>query len=234
MTIDRVAPGRMLLGLGTSHVPLNRSFGVAMDKPLTALREYVQAVSSIFRGDYEGMKWMASAGLPMPQTTSKIPIYLAGISPKSILLTGELADGSLPVNYAPHGLKELVDGIAEGARQAGRSPSEVTLAPMVHCCVCSDRAVALRSVKQTLSFYARMPFYNRLICARRVSERSSRNRRGDRKGRHESGSCGGIGSDGGTVRSDGECSGMPEEDGGIRERRGILCDPLSDSDRWRL
>lgn len=163
MTIDRVAPGRMLLGLGTSHVPLNRSFGVAMDKPLTALREYVKAVSSIFRGDYEGMKWMASAGLPMPQTAGKIPIYLAGISPKSIILTGELADGSLPVNYAPHGLKELVDGIAEGARRAGRSPSEVTLAPMVHCCVCPDRAVALRSVKQTLAFYARMPFYNRLF-----------------------------------------------------------------------
>lgn len=163
MTIDRVAPGRILLGLGTSHVPVNQSYGVAMDKPLTALREYVTAVSSIFRGDYEGMKWMKSSGLPMPQTPSKIPIYLAGISPKSILLTGELADGSLPLNYTPHGLKEIVDGIAQGAQKAGRSPKDVTIALIMHCCACADRAVALRSVKQTLVMYARMPFYNRLF-----------------------------------------------------------------------
>ena len=33
----------------------------------------------------------------------------------------------------------------------------------MHCCVCEDKAVALRSVKQTLSFYGRMPYYNRLF-----------------------------------------------------------------------
>jgi len=164
MTIDRVAPGRILLGLGTSHVPLNQAHGIDMNKPLTALREYVKAVSSVFRGDSDSMQWMKSSGFPMPQAPStKIPIYLAGISPKSIMLTGELADGSLPLNYSPTGLKEVVDGIAQGAQQAGRSPKEVTIALIMHCCVCADRAVALRSVKQTLVMYARMPFYNRLF-----------------------------------------------------------------------
>ena len=31
MTIDQLAPGRMLLGLGTSHVPVNAAFGISMD-----------------------------------------------------------------------------------------------------------------------------------------------------------------------------------------------------------
>jgi alkanesulfonate monooxygenase SsuD/methylene tetrahydromethanopterin reductase-like flavin-dependent oxidoreductase (luciferase family) len=99
----------------------------------------------------------------MPKAERKIPIYIAGVSPKSIELTGELADGSLPVNYAPHGLKEVVDGIANGAKRAGRNPQEVTIALIMPCCVCSDRAAALRSVKRTLALYGTMPFYNRLF-----------------------------------------------------------------------
>ncbi|HKA52277.1 MAG TPA: LLM class flavin-dependent oxidoreductase [Candidatus Binatia bacterium] len=163
MTIDQVAPGRMLLGLGTSHVPTNKAYGIAMDKPLTALREYLTTVSRVFRGEYEGLAQMAARGLAVPKAERKIPVYVAGISPKSIVTTGELADGSLPLNYAPHGLKEVVDGIAQGAHKAGRAPEEVAVALIMHCCVCPDKAVALRSVKRTLAFYGRMPFYNRLF-----------------------------------------------------------------------
>lgn len=163
IAIDQIAPGRMLLGLGTSHVPTNKVYGIAMDKPLSALREYLNTIASVFCGEYEAFAQMAARGLAVPQTTLKIPVYVAGISPKSVVLTGELADGSLPLNYAPHGLKEVVDGIAHGAQKAGRSPKDVTIALIMHCCVCEDRAVALRSVKRTLSFYGRMPFYNRLF-----------------------------------------------------------------------
>lgn len=163
LTIDRIAPGRVLLGLGTSHVPTNRAYGISMEKPLTALREYLTTVASVFQGKYEGTAAAAARGLAVPRAERKIPVYVAGISPKSIALTGELADGSLPLNYAPHGLKEVVDGIALGAQRAGRSPADVTIALIMHCCVCPDRAVALRSVRRTLAFYGRMPFYNRLF-----------------------------------------------------------------------
>src|SRR5712691_7447511 len=30
LAIDQVAPGRLLLGLGTSHVPTNKAYGIAM------------------------------------------------------------------------------------------------------------------------------------------------------------------------------------------------------------
>src|SRR5215813_13497208 len=55
MAIDQMAPGRMLLGLGTSHVPTNKAYGIAMDKPLSTLREYLTTVSRVFRGEYEGL-----------------------------------------------------------------------------------------------------------------------------------------------------------------------------------
>ncbi len=164
LAIDQIAPGRMLLGLGTSHVPTNKAYGIAMDKPLTTLREYVSTIAQVLQGKSEKVAQMTAArGLSVPKAGRKIPIYVAGISPKSVVLTGELADGSLPLNYAPHGLQEVVDGIAQGAQKAGRSAADVTIALIMHCCVCADRAVALRSVKRTLAVYGRMPFYSRLF-----------------------------------------------------------------------
>jgi 5,10-methylenetetrahydromethanopterin reductase len=159
MTIDTLAPGRLLLGLGTSHVPVNKAYGIDMDRPLTALRDCVSTIRRMSRGGAV----FPRLGMTLPKAEGGIPIYLAGISPKSIELTGEIADGSLPLNYGPEGLKEVVDGIARGATRAGRNPQEVSIALIMHCCVCPDRAVALRSVKNTLARYGSMPFYNRLF-----------------------------------------------------------------------
>src|SRR5262249_24449079 len=102
-------------------------------------------------------------GFTAPKAEGKISIYIAGISPRSIELTGELADGGLPLNYCPRGLTEVVEGVARGARRAGRDPKEVAIALIMHCCVCEDRALALKSVKSTLARYDSLPFYNRLF-----------------------------------------------------------------------
>jgi 5,10-methylenetetrahydromethanopterin reductase len=53
MTIDRFAPGRLLLGLGTSSEALNKLYGVEMRKPAAVLREYVRSLTSALRGDHE-------------------------------------------------------------------------------------------------------------------------------------------------------------------------------------
>lgn len=163
LTIDAIAPGRLFLGLGTSHAILNQAYGIPMDKPLTALRMYVNTMNSVFRGEHPGLAQMAAVGVPVPRAERKLPIFLASVSPKSIQLTGEIADGSIPAHYGPHMLQEVVDGLAAGVQRAGRAPQDVTLAPLVNCCVCPDRAVALRSVQEHLARYAQMPFYNRLF-----------------------------------------------------------------------
>ena len=163
LMIDTIAPGRLLLGLGTSHAMLNQAYGLPMDKPLTAMRMYVDTLRSVFRGDHPGLSQMAAAGLAVPRAQRHIPVFLAGVSPKSIELTGRVADGSMPAQYSPRMLKEVLDGVATGAKSAGRVPSDVTIAPIVHCCVSSDRGVALRSAQQQLAFYGSMPFYNRIF-----------------------------------------------------------------------
>ena len=182
LTIDAVAPGRLFLGLGTSHTPLNQAYGLPMDKPLSALREYIGTLTSIFQGEHPGLSQMAAAGMSVPKAEHEIPIYLAGVSPKSIQLTGELATGSIPAQYGPTMLKEVVDGVAQGARKAGRSPHDVEIAPIVHCCVCDDRGVALRSARQVLGFYGQMPFYNRIFARHGFEQEAQQIMAGSQKG----------------------------------------------------
>jgi len=159
MAIDALAPGRLLLGLGTSHQPVNTAYGINMDKPLAAMRNCVATLRKAFAGE----PIVSRPGFTPPKAEGKIAIYIAGISPRSIELTGEIADGGLPLNYCPRGLKEVVDGVERGARRAGRNRSAVSVALIMHCCVCADRAVALKSVKGALAMYGSLPFYNRLF-----------------------------------------------------------------------
>jgi alkanesulfonate monooxygenase SsuD/methylene tetrahydromethanopterin reductase-like flavin-dependent oxidoreductase (luciferase family) len=159
ITIDALAPGRLLLGLGTSHKPVNAAYGISMDKPLAALRECVGTLRKVFRGE----PLISLPGFAPVKAEGKIAVYIAGISPKSVELTGEIADGGLPLNYCPRGLKEVVDGVHRGAQRAGRDAKEVSIALIMHCCVYPDRAVALRAVKSTLAMYGSLPYYNRLL-----------------------------------------------------------------------
>src|SRR2546428_9143052 len=84
LTIDAIAPGCLFLGLGTSHAILNQAYGIPMDKPLTALRTYVATMTSVFRGEHAGLAQMAAAGMNGPRAEGKIPLFLGGVSPKSI------------------------------------------------------------------------------------------------------------------------------------------------------
>src|SRR5262245_29463840 len=78
LTINAIAPGRLCLGLGTSHGPLNQAYGLPMEKPLMALRIYVNTLNSVFRGEHAGLAQMAAIGITAAKAETKIPIALAG------------------------------------------------------------------------------------------------------------------------------------------------------------
>ncbi len=163
ITIDRFAPGRLLLGVGTSNLTLNQAYGLAMEKPAATLRHYLTTVTRIFRGEHEGLQRLGAAGRAVPRAAHQIPVYVGGVAPQSLAVTGELADGSFVTQCAPQGLPEIKEGLAKGAQRAGRALADISIVPLVHCCVCSDRAVALRSVRRVLASYGQNPLYNRFF-----------------------------------------------------------------------
>ena len=75
ITIDTVAPGRLLLGLGTSHRLFNDVYGISMNKPVTAMKDCVTALRKAFRGE----PIINLPGFHPPKAEVKIPIYIAGL-----------------------------------------------------------------------------------------------------------------------------------------------------------
>jgi alkanesulfonate monooxygenase SsuD/methylene tetrahydromethanopterin reductase-like flavin-dependent oxidoreductase (luciferase family) len=133
--LDQLSDGRMVLGLGSSGALVVEQFhGVPFDRPLRRLREYIEIFRMLIAGErleYEGELFKLERGfrLDYPRPRTRIPVWIAAITPRSIRQTAEIADGIFPLHWPTKLMPKLRSQLDEGARAAGRDPSEVTLAP---------------------------------------------------------------------------------------------------------
>jgi F420-dependent oxidoreductase-like protein len=180
-TLDQLSGGRMLLGIGSSGPQVSEGWhGVRFAKQLQRTREYVEVVRlalSRERVAYDG----ETIQLPLPDGPGKalkltiapvqerIPIYIAAIGPKNTELTGEIADGWLPILVAPEHLGELRKPLEAGAARAGRTLDGFDIAPSVNVMVTDDSAAARDAMRPFLALYVggmgsrKQNFYNQLV-----------------------------------------------------------------------
>ncbi|MCK4478207.1 LLM class flavin-dependent oxidoreductase [Candidatus Bathyarchaeota archaeon] len=154
-TLDELASGRVVLGLGPGgDMPL-RPLGIKMwEKPLTTVREAVIVINRILSGetvDYDGeMIKVKKANLSfLPK--AKIQIYLAARSPKFTRMIGEMADGSL-LNAPFHYIKDAVSIIKEGTEKTGRSIADIDIGNILPFAVAKEDDKAKRKVKYLTAF----------------------------------------------------------------------------------
>src|SRR3954467_13046636 len=164
-TLDQLSGGRMLLGIGSSGPQVSEGWhGVRFAKQLQRTREYVEVVRlalSRERLEFHG----ETIDLPLPDGPGKalkltiapvqerIPIYIAAIGPKNTELTGEIADGWLPMLVAPEHMGELRKPLVAGAPRAGRSPARFDIPPAVNVMVTDDIAAARDAMRPFLALY---------------------------------------------------------------------------------
>jgi F420-dependent oxidoreductase-like protein len=138
MSLASMSRGRFLLGLGVSGPQVIEGWhGIRFDRPVTRMRETVDIVRQATRGErasYKGRvyelplpggegKALRSAAAPQPD----IPVYLATLSPKSLEMTGEIADGWLGTSFMPEHARVFFDHLEAGAKRAGRSLAHLDL-----------------------------------------------------------------------------------------------------------
>lgn len=136
-TINQLAPGRAILGIGTGNTT-RRTMGMPAAK-LSELREHVEVCKSLFRGeitDYsEGdrhrkIKFL-NPDLGFVNVADPIPTYVAASGPKSCQLAGEIADGVILFGAVHPGLlKFLLDNVRIGADRAGRNFDDLYILSM--------------------------------------------------------------------------------------------------------
>ena len=158
-TLDDVAEGRAILGFGSSGANVVEQWhGIPYKKPVQRLREYIEIVRMILSGDrldYEGKIYSLHRGfrLPFKPYRTAVPIYLATLAGRSLRLTGELADGWLPIYFWPERFDQLTAPIREGAEAAGRSFETITVAPYILTAVTVDGDEARAMMRAHIAYY---------------------------------------------------------------------------------
>jgi alkanesulfonate monooxygenase SsuD/methylene tetrahydromethanopterin reductase-like flavin-dependent oxidoreductase (luciferase family) len=161
-TLDERSNGRMLLGLGTSGPQVVEHWhGISYHKPLRRLKEYTEIINAIVAREplrYAGEVFTLQRGFTIrfkpPRT--HIPIYIASLTPRSIIQTGAIADGVLPTYWPAHAYPEMRRMLDEGSVSAGRPAGSVKLASYIMCEVLLDegeRAAARMRARGPIAFY---------------------------------------------------------------------------------
>lgn len=164
-TLDERSGGRILLGLGPSGANVIEHWhGIPFEKPVKRTREYVEIIRMILRGEklvYHGEFFNLERGFKLRFTPLRadLPIYIAAMGPKNLELTGEIADGALPVYWPDTRWGELRALLDEGSQTAGRPPRSAAIAPYITSFILSENATeeerqaARTSAAMPLAYY---------------------------------------------------------------------------------
>jgi 5,10-methylenetetrahydromethanopterin reductase len=161
LTLDDLAPGRIICGIGAWWDPLARNVGIDRRKPLVAMRETVEVLRRLlamervtFHGEFhhvDGIELDVVHGRREPR---HVPIYIGATGLKMMELTGEIADGVV-LNYCvpPEYSQEALEALKTGAQRAGRRWEDLDRPQLVVCSVDPDRAKALDTTRELLTQY---------------------------------------------------------------------------------
>jgi alkanesulfonate monooxygenase SsuD/methylene tetrahydromethanopterin reductase-like flavin-dependent oxidoreductase (luciferase family) len=166
-TLDEFSGGRAIVGLGVSHRPVvEHWYGQTIDKPLREMREYVEVVRAILRGEDppQGGKFGSAFHFMGYEPRPDIPIYLAGLAPGMLRLAGEIADGVVLWLCNPVYIREMVvPSVAEGRAKAGKPAEGFDIVAAVPSAVTSDPDQAKAQLRSELTPYFSLPFYRKMI-----------------------------------------------------------------------
>lgn len=161
LTLDDLAPDRIICGIGAWWDPLARNVGIERRKPLTAMRETVEVLRRLlnlervtFHGDFvhvDGIELDVVHGRREPRN---VPIMIGATGDKMMELTGEIADGVV-LNYCvpPEYNERALELLARGAKKAGRNMEDVDRPQLVVCSVDPDREKAIDTTRELLTQY---------------------------------------------------------------------------------
>ena len=141
-TIDQLSNGRLIFGIGIGEAMNLTPFGISRDKRLAKLSEFIYIMRKLWKGEkfsYEGKYWkLKDAFLQIRPVKDRIPIYIGANKPKSLRLTGKIADGWIPGPLTPRLYEKYLKIVYEGIKDAGRKLDEIDTAIYLYTCISED------------------------------------------------------------------------------------------------
>ena len=161
LTLDDLAPNRIICGIGAWWDPLAKNVGIERRKPLLAMRETVEVMRRLlrmenvtFHGEFHHVTGIELDVVHGRREPRHVPIYIGATGDNMMEMTGEIADGAV-LNYCvpPEYNDKALELLDKGARKAGRSLADIDRPQLVVCSVDHDRKKAIESAKVLLTQY---------------------------------------------------------------------------------
>ena len=161
LTLDDLAPDRMICGIGAWWDPLAENVGINRRKPLTAMRETVEIMRRLlnmenvtFDGEFVQVKDIELDVVHGRKEPRNVPIMIGATGPKMLQLAGEICDGvvmnyCVPVEYNTMAL----ENIEIGAKRAGKTLDDIDRPQLVVCSVAEDHDQAFDYTRELLTQY---------------------------------------------------------------------------------
>ena len=160
-TLDDLAPGRVILGLGAWWDPLAAAVGIDRAKPLGVMREVVTAVRALLNnetvtmhGNYVHLDGVELDYVYQERRPKDVPIYIGATGMKMMELTGEIADGVV-LNYlvSPDYNARAMEHLQIGCERGGKRFEDLDRPQLVVCSVHEDRETALDMARMMVTQY---------------------------------------------------------------------------------
>ena len=160
-TLDDLAPGRVILGIGAWWDPLAAKVGISRAKPLRAMREIVTAVRGLLanetvtmHGEFVHLDGVELDYVYQERRAKDVPIFIGATGMQMMELTGEIADGAV-LNYlvSPDYNERAIEALERGAAKAGRTLDHIDRPQLVVCSVHEDRQTALDMARMMVTQY---------------------------------------------------------------------------------
>ncbi|HEY5982544.1 MAG TPA: LLM class flavin-dependent oxidoreductase [Anaerolineales bacterium] len=161
LTLDDLAPDRIICGIGAWWDPLASNVGIKRSHPAAAMRETVDIMRRLlrmervtFHGEFhnvEGIELDVVHGRRLPRN---IPILIGATGDQMLELTGEIADGVV-LNYCvpPEYNDRALEILEKGLRKSGRTLEDIDRPQLIVCSVDPDHDRAIESTKMLLCQY---------------------------------------------------------------------------------
>jgi 5,10-methylenetetrahydromethanopterin reductase len=161
LTLDDLAPNRIICGIGAWWDPLAKNVGIQRTKPLKAMEETITVMKKLLnmeRVTYDG-EFVHVNGIELDVVHGRrepraVPIYIGATGDKMIEMTGRIADGivmnyCVPVEYNDIAIEQLMIGLKE----SGRTLEEFDRPQLIVCSVDEDHDQAIDTTRELLCQY---------------------------------------------------------------------------------
>ena len=161
LTLDDLAPDRIICGIGAWWDPLAGNVGIDRKNPLTAMEETVLTMRRLlnlervsFDGEFVHVNGIELDVVHGRREPRNVPIYIGATGPKMLELTGKIADGAL-LNYCvPPAYNEVaINKLKFGLKESGRTLEELDRPQLVVCSVDEDGDKARDTTRELLTQY---------------------------------------------------------------------------------